>query len=107
MEITVCPTCIDEICKEGCIPGNYFIDICRYFISNIQFVNYGGKKGKGCALTSYLESKGFIKTTEADRKFIRIVPRGVYLQEDGVYICPLYDQHKEKTPNLSLGVKVS
>ena len=73
--IKICRKCHEELAESGMILLQWYIEICTCSSAGFPPIISDGKEGKGDTLTHYLESKGFVCTTEFgfDRLLIRPV----------------------------------
>lgn len=94
--IKICRKCHEELSQSGMILLQWYIEICTCTSAGFPAVISDGREGKGDTLTHYLESRGFVCTTEVDADRLVIRPVGVY-EKDGVDVfCKDIDSHGSK-----------
>lgn len=91
--IKICRKCHDELAESGTILLQWYIEICTCVSAGFPPVISDGKEGKGDTLTHYLESKGFVCTTEINMDRLLVRPIG-HFEHLGVDVfCKDVDSH--------------
>ncbi len=83
-EFVHCKKCVENLCLYGRLPLDVYLGICeQYAHKNLILCSYG-KHGKGDPIISFLESKGFIVTTEHCHDSLAVKPIG-YIEHNSNY----------------------
>jgi hypothetical protein len=80
---------------KGEVLFNTYLALCGHFVNRRSLVLRGGVKGKGASVIQYLESNGYIVTTEENEWNLYAKPTG-HNHSGGIhYFCSRKQQHQK------------
>lgn len=75
-EFIHCKKCISKLEKYGNLPLDVYLGICEQYAQKNSIFCEAGKKGSGNTIINFLESKGFVVTTECYDDSLAVKPNG-------------------------------
>ena len=92
--ITQCPECRQELISLGYPCVRMFDDVCLAFFNGRLFVYKYHPSAYENLVLHYLETKGYVMSTDKEDDFIEVVPLNFSEVEEGdFYLCKSVEKH--------------